>query len=114
MLKKVAALNVLVASTLVASVQAQEARRRWEMMCQIRKDKFDYILPQAMRENDIDIWITLMKENNQSLLHRAFCLHAGARMGRKESADPARGRRHRHREGNRVALSGADRILLVK
>jgi hypothetical protein len=24
---------------------AQEARRRWEQMCQIRKDKFDLVLP---------------------------------------------------------------------
>jgi len=49
--------------------RAQEARRRWEMMCQIRKDKFDYILPQAMRENDVDMWITFMKENNYDPLY---------------------------------------------
>ena len=24
-------------------MRAQEARRRWETMCQIRKDKFDYV-----------------------------------------------------------------------
>lgn len=42
--------------------QAQEARRRWEMMAQIRRDKFDYILPEAMRENGIDMWITVMRE----------------------------------------------------
>ncbi len=43
---------------------AQEARRRWERMCQIRQEKFDRILPEAMRENDIDMWITLIKEGN--------------------------------------------------
>ncbi len=40
----------------------QEARRRWERMAQIRRDKFDLILPEAMRENRIDMWITVMKE----------------------------------------------------
>lgn len=39
-----------------------EARNRWERMCRIRADKFDLILPEAMRENGIDMWITVMKE----------------------------------------------------
>ena len=38
---------------------AQEARRRWEMMNQIRRDKFDYVLPEVMRENAVDMWITM-------------------------------------------------------
>jgi Xaa-Pro aminopeptidase len=42
--------------------EAQEARRRWEMMAQIRRDKFDYVLPEVMRENRIDMWITVMRE----------------------------------------------------
>jgi len=42
--------------------QAQEARQRWERMAEIRKEKFDLILPEAMRENDIDMWITVSKE----------------------------------------------------
>ncbi len=41
---------------------AQEAKRRWERLAQIRRDKFDHILPEAMRENDIDMWITVVKE----------------------------------------------------
>ena len=39
-----------------------EARIRWERMCQIRADKFDLVLPEAMRGNGIDMWITVMKE----------------------------------------------------
>ena len=39
-----------------------EARNRWERMCRIRADKFDLVLPEAMRENGIDMWITVMKE----------------------------------------------------
>lgn len=43
---------------------AQEARRRWEKMCQIRQEKFDRVLPEVMRETDIDMWITMIKEGN--------------------------------------------------
>ena len=31
-------------------------------MAQIRQDKFDLVLPEAMRENEIDMWITVVKE----------------------------------------------------
>ena len=46
----------------------QEARRRWEQQCQIRKDKFDYVLPQAMRENGIAMWLVAVKENHREPL----------------------------------------------
>ena len=55
-------LAVLVLLAIPAS--SQEARRRWETMNQIRRDKFDLVLPQAMRENDIDMWITMIREAN--------------------------------------------------
>jgi Xaa-Pro aminopeptidase len=32
-------------------------RSLWEISCMIRKDKFDYVLPGAMRRNRIDMWI---------------------------------------------------------
>ena len=54
-------------SLLAAPLRAQaanEARTRWERLCQIRKDKFDLILPEAMRENGIDMWIVAMKEGH--------------------------------------------------
>lgn len=44
--------------------EAQEARRRWERMNQIRAEKFDLILPNVMRENDIDMWIVMSKEGH--------------------------------------------------
>lgn len=51
--------------TLAAQAQApNEARARWERLCQIRREKFDYILPEAMRENGIDMWIVAMKEGH--------------------------------------------------
>jgi Xaa-Pro aminopeptidase len=52
------------------AVQAQEARRRWEIMNQIRRDKFDIILPKVMRENKIDMWITVMREGNYGPLYQ--------------------------------------------
>jgi Xaa-Pro aminopeptidase len=49
---------------LASHVQAQEARRRWEMQRQIRLDKFEQILPLAMRTHGIDMWIVAVKENH--------------------------------------------------
>ena len=46
------------------SVHAQEARTRWERMCQIRAEKFDLVLPRAMHDNDVDMWIVVMREGN--------------------------------------------------
>lgn len=47
----------------------QESRRRWDRMCQIRKEKFDLILPAAMRENNIDMWIVTQKEGHNDPLY---------------------------------------------
>jgi Xaa-Pro aminopeptidase len=60
---------VFAISPAVPPLEAQEARRRWEQQCQIRKDKFDYVLPQAMRENGIDMWIVMMKEGHYDPLY---------------------------------------------
>jgi len=54
---------------LPAEAPAQEARRRWERLCQIRKDKFDLVLPEAMRGNGIDMWIVMMKEGHYDPLY---------------------------------------------
>ena len=59
--------GLIIASVVPASTQ--EARRRWEQQCQIRKDKFDYVLPQAMRENVIDMWLVMMKEGHYDPLY---------------------------------------------
>ncbi|AOG01102.1 metallopeptidase M24 family protein [Blastomonas sp. RAC04] len=61
-LRMLAAASLVLASTTTAI--AQEARQRWEQMCQIRKDKLDLILPQAMRENGIDMWIVASREGH--------------------------------------------------
>ena len=51
-----------------APVHAQEARRRWEMQRQIRLDKFEQVLPLAMRAHAVDMWIVAVKENHQDPL----------------------------------------------
>jgi Xaa-Pro aminopeptidase len=56
----------LVASA--ADAGAQEARRRWEMQRQIRLDKFEQVLPRAMRTHGIDMWIVAVKENHREPL----------------------------------------------
>ena len=64
--------SLAVAALVVMSAargEAQEARRRWDRLCQIRLEKFDYILPQAMRENGIDMWIVAQKESHYDPLY---------------------------------------------
>jgi Xaa-Pro aminopeptidase len=51
------------------NLNAQEARRRWDRLNQIRQEKFDLILPQVMRENKIDMWITMSKEGHLDPLY---------------------------------------------
>lgn len=66
-MKAAIAASCLVIAAVVAAASpanAQEARRRWEMERQIRLDKFDQVLPQAMRAYGIDMWIVAMKENH--------------------------------------------------
>jgi len=58
------AVALLVACSLCLPANAQEARRRFETMRRIRLDKFEMVLPQAMRENGIDLWIVAMKQNH--------------------------------------------------
>ena len=45
-----------------AATNAQEARARWERMCLMRAEKFDLVLPMAMHDNDLDMWIVVMRE----------------------------------------------------
>lgn len=52
------------AAFVASPVSAQEARRRWELQRQIRLDKFDQILPMAMRSAGIDMWIVAVRENH--------------------------------------------------
>jgi Xaa-Pro aminopeptidase len=64
------AVTLLLATVLDAGLGAQEARRRWELERQIRLDKFEQVLPRAMRDHQIDMWIVAVKENHYDPLWR--------------------------------------------
>jgi Xaa-Pro aminopeptidase len=42
-------------------VRILDARAQWETLNQIRADKFDLILPGAMRDNGVDMWIHVIR-----------------------------------------------------
>lgn len=50
--------------TLCFTSFSQEAHRRWRKLNQVRSDKFDLVLPEVMRENNIDMWIVTNREGN--------------------------------------------------
>jgi len=49
-----------------------EAQKRWERMNQIRQEKFDLVLPEVMRENGVDMWITANREGFDDPLTEDF------------------------------------------
>jgi len=49
-----------------------EAQERWELMNQIRQEKFDLVLPEVMRENGVDMWITVNREGYDDPLTEDF------------------------------------------
>lgn len=53
---------VMITFVFIATTLAQESRARYEMMKLIQKEKFDLVLPGAMRDNDIDMWIHVMQD----------------------------------------------------
>ena len=52
---------------------AGEAKKRWELMNQIRLEKFDLVLPEVMRENGVDMWITVNREGFDDPLTTNIC-----------------------------------------
>jgi Xaa-Pro aminopeptidase len=48
---------------------SQGARQRWERLCEIRREKFDRVLPAAMRDHGIDMWIVAQRENRVDPLY---------------------------------------------
>ncbi|MDX1404088.1 MAG: M24 family metallopeptidase [Woeseiaceae bacterium] len=62
----------LVAVAVNAAYAKGEAQRRWERMNQIRQEKFDLVLPEVMRENGVDMWITVNREGYEDPLTEDF------------------------------------------
>ena len=67
---KKATLLLFISLLLITTTYSQESFRRWRKTNQIRLDKFDLILPEAMRENKIDMWIIMNREGNFDPLYR--------------------------------------------
>ena len=61
----------------IFNAKAEEARYRYEMLNLVRRDKFDFIMPGAMRDNGIDMWIHVIKRGDPD----PFGLDLGANMG---------------------------------
>lgn len=59
-----ALLSLALLLVLTTTLSSQEAQRRWRKMNQIRQDKFDLVLPEVMRENNVDMWIIMNREGN--------------------------------------------------
>jgi len=55
-----------------SSAEPDDVRSRWESSCMIRHDKFDYVLPGAMRRNDIDMWIVTDRGRGTQPMTRDF------------------------------------------
>ncbi len=60
----------LLLTIIFSTVTGQEAHRRWRKMNQIRNDKFDLVLPEVMRENNIDMWIVMNREGRFDPLYK--------------------------------------------
>ena len=66
---RLALIPLLLATTLPADaaqddVRILDARARWETLNLIRQEKFDLILPGAMRDNGVDMWIHSIRLGN--------------------------------------------------
>jgi len=59
------------------TAEAQEDDELVELMNQIRLDKFDIILPQVMREREIDMWIHVVREGDLDPLGYNFGSNEG-------------------------------------
>ena len=61
----------------IFNAKAEEARYRYEMLNLVRREKFDFIMPGAMRDNGIDMWIHVIRRGDPD----PFGLDLGANMG---------------------------------
>ena len=63
---------VIMIGLLALNLYAQDAHDNWEIANMIRGDKFNYVLPKAMRNNNIDMWIIIDKGRGTEPLFRNF------------------------------------------
>ena len=85
----VTSLGFLAPSTAPAN---ETSRSLWESTCMIRKDKFDFVLPGAMRRSDIDMWIILDRGRGTEPMARDFGIDTVNGQGTYVFFDPGEGR----------------------
>ncbi len=64
----IALFAIMVQGAPAAAQSHLESYNRWARLCEMRREKFDRILPEAMRENGIDMWIVAMREGHHDPL----------------------------------------------
>ena len=79
---------------------ASDARSLWEINCMIRRDKFDYVLPGAMRRYGIDMWIVLDRGRGTEPMSRDFGSDTVNGQGIYVFFDPGEGRIERIQLGS--------------
>jgi Xaa-Pro dipeptidase len=82
-----------------APLAAQEAKARFDLLNLIRKEKFDKILPGAMRDNKVDMWMHVIRRGDPD----AFALDFGTDMGYVVFSDRGGDRVERALFGNSFA-----------
>lgn len=97
--KAIATGSAVVLLGMGAVLQAQESRSRIELLNLIRKEKFDKILPGAMRDHDVDMWVHVIRRGDPD----PFALDFGADMGYVVFTDRGTHRIERALFGNRFA-----------
>ncbi|MFQ5722711.1 MAG: hypothetical protein ACE5GI_09495, partial [Candidatus Aminicenantales bacterium] len=50
------------------NIYAQKSKQRYEILRLIRQEKFDLILPGAMRDNKVDMWIHVVESGKKDPL----------------------------------------------
>ena len=66
------ALFCLPAGTAAAHTVDEDYRSQWRVSCMIRHDKFDYVLPGAMRRTGVDMWIVTDRGRGTQPMTRDF------------------------------------------
>ncbi len=62
--KQIPALACIAAALVGVEARAQEARGRADLLTLIQREKFDLVLPGAMRDNGVDMWMHVIRDGN--------------------------------------------------
>jgi Xaa-Pro aminopeptidase len=98
-------LSVCTGMLVPRAAAAQDFESLWEISCIIRNDKFDYVLPNAMRRNDIDMWIVIDHGRGTEPMMRDFGIETAYGQGIYVFYDGGGDRIERYSLGGRSDLA---------